>query len=452
MSYIERALYWFLKNKIFGGLQKLRQKEFLPFSIMIISIMTLNTILAVLYQLEVFVSLENVQAMLILELFLSFGVISSSLLIGKLKNKFLYYLIPSIVIAFFVIILLFFEFSYNQPFFQFTKLIYLFIWVSISSISFFFLTLYFFTSFTKKIITLGSPKEHIFFGLFIKITIYISIPFYLYMIYQFFPDSVFIGIFGIITTLIVFLLIKRAPKKIESVPGIINFATAVGFFYIFLFYHLVMSFSATSNSVNSLIIDILIFLISILYATQSLTRKISDSPARLKPFENPVRFQSRLYFTDHLKKALGERGVVLIVMGIALGYHMVYLDSFFITDIPVLSTFFTPGLKLSALYHRVYLIFSFIIIFIAYCSFNSSNQFKEFMIDKYTINQTLKFIGGYFKKSKDALSPFEYKMQELSKKIGENIKNWEDKLQKSIQKKMEDKFKIKEKTEENSQN
>ena len=290
---------------------------------------------------------------------------------------------------------------------------------------------------------LGAPKHHIFFGPVIKLVIYISIPLYLYMILQNSPGSIIIGSLGIFTALTILILLKSAPKKAEEIPGIINFVTALGFFHIFLFYHLVVSFSLTSDNVSSIIVDILLLLLVTLYIVQSVSRRVSDSPERIKdPYENPIRFQTRIYITDRLRKGIGEKGVILVVIGIVLGYHMAYLDSIFITEFPVLSEFFTPNIKLSALYHRIYLLFSFIIIFMAIIIFYTSNRFKELMVDKFTLNQAMKYIGFYFRKTDETgLSPIEFGMQMIGEKIGEGIKNLSEKWKSSAKKKLEQKLK-----------
>ncbi|MFX1257473.1 MAG: hypothetical protein ACFFAN_06425 [Promethearchaeota archaeon] len=438
MSYLERTLSWFLKNRIFGGIQKLKQKEYLPFTIIMVFIMSLNTIFALLYHLNILVILDLIQFMLLLELFLSFGIIITGILVGRIKNQILYYLIASIVIALSIFAFISFNWEYNHPFFRYSKLAYFLIWVTISSISLFFLTLYFFTSFPKKVITLGMPKDHIFFGYVIKIFVYISIIFYAYIIFQMDLISIILGIFGFINAFIILFLIKRAPKKVESRPGIINFATAIGFFNTFMVYHLYMSITLTSETALSLIFEMLILLISLLYLVQSLTRRISESRPRLKPFEDSVQLQSRLYFTARIKKIFGERGLVIIVLGIAVGYHMVYLDSFFIADLPILSNI-APNLKMSDMYHRIYLFASFIIILIACLAFKTSKRFKNFMIDKFTIKQVIKYIGGYFKRPEEVRSSFESGIQSMGKKVGEQIKKWSDKWQDSIQKAIKNK-------------
>ena len=440
---MERTLYWFLKNRIFGGIQKLKQREYIIFTVIILLITSINTILAILFHLNIFIALEIIQTMLILELFISFAIIISGILIGKIKNLILYFLIASIVIVIFGLAFIYLNWSYNAPFFTYTKIIFFFIWILISSISLFFLTLYYFTSFPKKVITVGMPKDHIFFGSSLKIVVYISIPLYAFIIYRMDPSNLLFGIFGIINALIVLSLIRKAPKKLESQPGIINFATAVGFFNMFMFYHLIMSFTYASENAFSLILEIIILLVSVLYLVQTLTRRISESPDRPIPFENPVQFQSRIYFTYHLKKTFGERGLVLIVLGIALGYHMVYLDSFFIGDVfisefPLLSTFVNPNIKISDLYHRIYLLICFIVILIAWLTFKSSQHFREFMVDKFTIKQVFKYIGGFFTRPEGGQSPIELGAQIVSKKIGDSIKSWKNKWQNSIEKIMKD--------------
>ena len=440
MSYLERTFSYFLKTRIFGGIKKLKQKEYLPFALIFLVVMTFNTSLAILYKLNILVSLDSLQAMLMLELFLSFGIILSGLVIGNSKNKYLYYIIPSFLIALFIAAFFILDWSYNQPFFQYTKLIYFLIWVAIASISFFFLMLYFFTSFPKKIITLGMPKEHIFFKYMIKLLIYVSLPIYAYMILeslftQITIGGLIIGILGIVSSIIVLIYIERSSKKIETTPGIINFATALGFFNMFMFYHLIMSFSDPSTSLSSLIIDVLILSIIILYIVQSLTRKIVETPTQeIEPFKSPVRFQSRLYITDRLKKGFGERGLVVIIIGLALGYHMVILDSFLISEMPFLSGLFTPNLMINAIYHRIYLLFSFITIIIAIYVFSSSKRFNEFMVDKYTVKQTFKYISSYFlRPEKGSYSPFEHSIVQLGDKIKDGLKSWGDRWAQKIQ-------------------
>jgi len=206
-----------------------------------------------------------------------------------------------------------------------------------------------------------------------------------------------------------------------------------------MFYHLIMSFGYANENAFSLVLEMVMLLIGVLYLVQTLTRRISESPDRPIPFENPVQFQSRIYFTSKLKKTFGERGVVLIVLGIALGYHMVYLDAFFIGDVfisefPVLTTFMNPNLKISDLYHRIYLLISFLIIIFAWLTFKSSQRFKDFMVDKFTIKQVLKYIGGFFTKTEEGITPFEVGAQVVGKKIREELKNLGTKWQDSIQK------------------
>ncbi len=437
MSYLERTLSWFLKTQIFGGIQKLKQKQYLPFTLITLLTTTITTISALLYHLNILsslISLNFIYFLLLLELFLSFGIILAGILIGRIKNLALYFTLSFIIIAIFVFFFIYFDWEYTLVFFRYSKLVYLIIWILISSISLFFLTLYFFTSFPKKVITLGMPREHIFFGYLIKIIIYISIPLYFFIILSFYLGSLIIGTLGILTALIILILLKRAPKKVDSSPGIINFASAIGFFYIFMFYHLIMSLSTISTSFSTLIIDIVFLLIVVLFLVQSFTKRISKTPTRLKSDEVPVRFQSRLYFTDRLRSIFGERGLVLIIMGIALGYHMAILDSYFKIDIPILFTIFNPNLDLIRIYHRIFLICSLITILIAIIVFKLSKRFKEFMTDKYTIKQVLKYIGALFKKPEEGASPFELGVQAMGKKLGENVKKLGDKWQESIRK------------------
>ncbi len=436
MSYVERTLYWFLKNKVFGGIKKLKEKEYLPFTILILGFAAINTAATVLLQFNIIFSLELVQKMLILQLFVSYGLIVAGFFVGHFKRLTPYFIVTILIIAAFTLLPIIFNFNYDQNLVQYSKLTFFLIWVFISCVSFFFLMLYFFTSFPKKVIMLGAPKEHIFFEPIIKIVVYISIPVYAYIMLQISPASLIIGGFGILVAIVILIIFRKAPKKIEKYPGTVNFVSAIGFFYIYLFYHLIASFSVTSNNLSSIIMDDLLLFIITLYLVQSLTRRISESPEQIQPDESPIRFQTRLYFTDRLKKVLGERGVVLIVMGLVLGYQMAYLDSLFVTQFPILSNFFTPELRLSALYHRIYLIFAFFVIIIAILVFYSSDKFRDLMVDKYTVKQVFKYIGAFFQRPEDGtLSPLELGVQFVADKVGETIKNVGEKWQKAFKEK-----------------
>ena len=199
MSYIERTLSWFLKNQIFGGIKKLMQKEYLPFSLLVLFIITLNTTFAILYYLNILISIQIIQFLFLFELFVSFGIILSGFLVGRIKNLFFYYIIAIFVIVLFIFAFFYSKWHYSHFFFRYSKLFYLISWILISSLSLFFLTLYFFTSFPKKVMTLGMPKDHIFFGYFIKIIIVVSIPLYiLIMLFSLSIGSLILGIIGII--------------------------------------------------------------------------------------------------------------------------------------------------------------------------------------------------------------------------------------------------------------
>jgi hypothetical protein len=105
----------------------------------------------------------------------------------------------------------------------------------------------------------------------------------------------------------------------------------------------------------------------------------------------------------------------------------------YIGNFPILSTYINPTLKVSDLYHRIYLFISFLIILISWLTFKSSSRFKEFMEDKFTISQVFKYIGGFFMRPEGGESPFELGVKMVSKKIGDGVKNWSNKWRESIE-------------------
>ncbi|MHA1724694.1 MAG: hypothetical protein ACTSXH_07605, partial [Promethearchaeota archaeon] len=434
MSYLERVLIHFLKNYVFGGLAKLRQKKYFPFTIMMTSVMLLNTVVGILYNFNILFGLEFLRFSLRFELFLSFAIITSGLVIGRIKNPLLYYTLAIFIFLAYIIIFLIFSQQPSFLIYESIKLIYFLIWVALTSISLFFLTIYFFTSFPKKVITLGMPKNHVFFGFLLKLVAFISLPFYMYLIYRTSLGNVITGGLGMLITLITLYLLYRAPKEAESRAGLINLATAIGFYNITIFYHLLMSFSTLSTSTTSFLIDIIILFITILYLVQSMTKRISESPARQKPQESLVTFQTRVYFTDRVKRILGEPGTVLVVMGIALGYHVVTLDSFFIESLAFLAGLFPSYLEFSSIYHRLYLFFSFCVVLLFILAYLSSERTRDLLVDKYTISQAFKYIGALFKKEEGEPCLAEIALTEFGKKIDAGIKTIGDKWKNSLDK------------------
>jgi hypothetical protein len=57
------------------------------------------------------------------------------------------------------------------------------------------------------------------------------------------------------------------------------------------------------------------------------------------------------------------------------------------------------------------------------------------MIDKYTLAQVWKYVGFYFQKQEGGISPIEFGLQQVGKKLGEGIKNLGDKWRQAIDEK-----------------
>ncbi len=424
-SYFEQAVSWFIKEKIFSGIKKLKQKKYLPFAVIILTLMVYNSVLLILYFSTSILDIEFIQYSLTLEFFISIGLITSGFMIGKLKKMSSYYLTSAFILGLFITIFFLNDWSYDFLPFQYIKLIYFIIWAFISVLSYFFLNLYFFTSFSKKIITMGSSKGHIFFGFLIKIVIYLSIPLYGYMIFYFsiYPFdflSLVLGVFGIIISLGIVFLIRSASKKEETVPGLVNFATAIGFFDIYLFYHLIMSFSQVEkNSVFALVVETILLLVGMLYLVQNITGKISNTPDEIQNGDLSSKFHSKLHFTTRLKQIWGESGLIIVAMGLAFGYQLSYIDSFISASNHLFSSLQSPGLNIGAIYHRIILLVAFAVLMISWIVFKKSDKFKEFMEDKYTKEQLTGVFSEYFQKTEEGLpSFFDYSLSRVGKKIG----------------------------------
>ena len=431
MSYVEKSLYWFMRNHIFGGFKKLKNTKYLPTAILMFGMITINTILVLLYKVDYFMDISFIKQFLLLELFIGFGIGLGGMLTGHIKNPLTYQIIWTISVSAFIIIYFFGNINYQSTFLGYIKLLILFSWVTIWAVSFFFFMIYFFTSFTKKIITLGMPKDHIFFGWITKLVLIISIPFYIYLITKLDTGNVVLGFLGLIGSCMILYINWIAPKKTASkektvekeTKGIINFATSLGFISVFLLFLLINSFPSSSQSATSLITDLIMLILNMLYLIQSITYRISKKGKSPDQFSEFNRVQSRLSVTYRIKKIFGESGLVLITLSIALGYHFVFLDSFFTTEIPILSEFITEDLNMSAIYYRIYLLISYILIIFIVVFFFSSKKTRELTTDKYTNEEALIYLGRYLQGGGDGKSMIEMGIDKSAKKIGEIGRN-----------------------------
>ncbi|MHA1820656.1 MAG: hypothetical protein ACTSU2_08655 [Promethearchaeota archaeon] len=464
MSYIERALSSFIRQKILGGFKKLRSKNILPFTILAFSMMALSTIIEILFFTNNLVLNDVVSFILKLQYFIALFLFGFGLFAGHITKLWKFYI--SAIGLLIMTLFLFIYLDYNgllsiiltgsmgstpfnavlfanlnlklDIFYEILNIIFFLGWTLISVISLFFMTLYFFTSFSRKILMLGKPEDHIFFGGILKFGAVIMVPMYLYMVLKGNLGSLLIGVIGVLSAFLLLIQLRKAKKQYKM-PGIMNFSTAIGFFSLYLIYHLITSFSSSSNSLLAFIIDLVLLIINMLYIIQAFTRRISNIENAKNPWDNPIAFHSKINFTPKLKKIFKENGLIIMLIAIIVGYHASYLSAFLNPDIPIIN-YFTYGpndlgiVSMSGVYHRIYLLVGNILVLFSIIIFNKSKSFQEFMEDKYNIKQVFKYIGGFFMRTgKEEISPIEHGLNELGAQIKKGLGIIGEKIQSKLE-------------------
>lgn len=220
-----------------------------------------------------------------------------------------------------------------------------------------------------------------------------------------------VALLGVISSL-TYLIYSWTAKLNKTTT---NFLSISGWYNIYITYHLSVSIQETDR-VKNVLTEILLFIFTAFYYIQSKVRKVQDIGAeRLESKEKKRRifFQQRLVLSEYSKRIFGELVLVLITIGITLGYSTVLLSLFIDPSLPLVNEWsvFTEDIGIPLATHRLSSIISTLIFLVTFIIFQISSEFREFATNNYTFTQGLKIlgdkvgsvgrrIGGLFKRKK----------------------------------------------------
>jgi hypothetical protein len=446
-SYIERGLYSYLQSYFTQGYKKLVGKYFAPYFYYTLLITLGSIVLSILYELDLGITKEIVQIPIFLCLMSAVGLILGGLIGGLTKKPVIQHTIISIFLVGAVILTWFTttwsSFEYNYIGMQWLKTGYFLIYLGISSFSMFFIMVSFQTSLSFKIVSFGNSPNRLFFQWLIRLGAWIGIPLYVYMGFQGSLDAQIIAVTGVLITISMLIKFYRLPRIIKgdsfsekaSKQAQMNLNHVLGFFNLYLVYHLTKSFN-TGGQISNLTMDFIFLMINTLYMINNLSKKvqkIKDEDDLNKVF----LFQRNTGFTVWLKKTFGEEGLILAMLGIALGYHGVYLDSYLESPLKIIELLSGADrvAPLNVTFHRTFLGLGLIIILGVSILFATSRKYQNIFVNRYSPRHVLKMFGDIFRVSEEGDAGVVYelidtgrkKVIDTGRKVGNSVKKkWQN--------------------------
>jgi len=434
-SFFERALSSFLKKQFISGLKILTSRPYIFFFIYSVIIILASITFGILYALNVPYPLVFFEKTLLVALCTGLSFVIGGFL-GGLSNypNFTNVLTITLFVCSYIIAY-FFEISSN--FFQWIKLLFLVAYVLIGSITMFFIIVSFHTSLSYRIITLGNSPNRMFFQELIRFGVWITIPMYIYMFFQNSLDSQILSILGIIISILLLVQIYSVPKTKKGENFLnkednkvkINFKQILGFYNLYLIFHASQSFN-TGGKITNLILDLLILILNAFFIINNYCKKIENIDDYDETMKRLFRFQRPSSNLMKFKKKIGDKGMVFMSLGIAVGYITVLMNSYLNTPMVLLESLGTDGVPLNVIYHRMFLYFALILIVLMTILFNKSTIFRLKLVNRYSVRHAMNMFADLFRVSEDGHSGLIFDAVEIGKqkvedsinKVGNQIK------------------------------
>ncbi|MHA1974673.1 MAG: hypothetical protein ACTSW1_16880 [Candidatus Hodarchaeales archaeon] len=366
MSYIEKAFWDYLKSSIFSGIRILVSRRFILFSVILFIISILTTGVVVLQDQNIpIISTLPMEAIFLLQISIAIGFIIAGLFSKKLNVFFrLLLLFITVIIVQILYYVSLAEDSLNvitDVLVQLFPLMSFLAWAFLGPLaSFAFAKGMLGNKITGTVLFLGKPqaeRKSIFSGLFALIA-FISFIWNIFMIYIGFVDNrLSYVILGVTGSVIAILIISIVRGHIYS-DDVFN--TIIGFFFIINLPNQIMIFLTSVTGSEGVVtsFDYLFVIVSLIYSAQNISRRVKmkgvvPDTGKKKVKEDPFHIGRFIGF-------VGGEGVVLIYLGLYLGFHLIQLQV-----LSGMATFYEKvfgELTLSEVYHDLNLLFVTIIL------------------------------------------------------------------------------------------
>ena len=329
MSYVEKAFYWYLRRMLTSGFKMLFSRKYLPYTFFFIVITTTTSFISYFANnANVKIALEYYQELLIIEVAIGLGYIITGLLLGKQDALIQFASIGIISIAGFILLKLSPD---NVPEILATSSYVA--WIGISVFASFSM---FRDIFGNKVLGtalfLGKPSGQgsiLFAG-----PIFLVLVGDLGLIYYSLTNGealtrgsrLALLMFGL-ATLVGLLIILFVGGKDDVFYTTLLFFLAFGTIRLLL---LVMDVMTGPSRDAISLTDTLLVLFFLIYSVQGMTKKASklaDDAEESETTEELVAEGS--WFAERLVHWTGERGAVIILLGLIFGFHVTQLQVLF---------------------------------------------------------------------------------------------------------------------------
>ncbi|WP_457556628.1 hypothetical protein [Candidatus Harpocratesius sp.] len=437
-AYLERALFGYAKKFLSQGYKRLTERQYIFFFYWTVGIMVSSIIISILYAMNYITAIEIVKTIIFLCLITAAALIIGGLVGGLSHNRQFLNIFTITLMALALIMTCFFAGlfpsiwvpNYNSIFLQWLKIFYFLIYVIISSISMFSIIWNFQTSFAYRFISLGKSPNRLLFQGIIRLGTIIAIPMYLYIFIQNSLDAQILAVMGIFITGILIVRFYHLPKfyKKDSFQeqtekiAIMNYNQILGFYNLYLIYRLSQSFD-TGGNITNLTVDLILLALNSFFIMNTLSKKI-DNIGDEEDVQKSFIFQRNTGFMRWLKRTISEKGLILGVLGLALGYQAVYMDSYLDSPIVIIQILSDPNrvTPLNVTYNRTFLGIALLWMLGTMIAFQTSSKFRNMVINRYSVRHVLKMFGDLFRVSDEGkvgavLEAYESGIKKVEKKI-----------------------------------
>jgi hypothetical protein len=361
MSYVEKAFWDYLKSTLFGGVRILLSRRLILFSLILFLTSAVTTSAFVLQsQASDIITNDVLNLLFSVQVSIAIGFIISGLLSKKLNLLLRFFLLLLIAVIFTVIA------NISALPITYFPVMALLIWAFLVPLaSFSFAKGLFSNKITGSVLFLGKPttdRKSIFSGVMTLVAL-LSLIWNLIMIYIGFNKTpigysyIILGIIGVGVALVVILIVQGI------LLGDDVFNTIIGFFFVMSLPNQIMIFITSIDGSASIVtsFNYIMVLFSLIYTAQNVSRRIkmkgvvTDSSKKdLK--EDPFRIGRFVGF-------VGGEGIVLIYLGLALGFQVFQLQLMG-ELLPEVIKGLIGDLSFSEVYHDITLIFMVFILII----------------------------------------------------------------------------------------
>jgi hypothetical protein len=172
------------------------------------------------------------------------------------------------------------------------------------------------------------------------------------------------------------------------------------------------------------------------FMINGLTRKVESIQDLNEEMGKSFRFDQHAITPMKIKNYFGMKGLVMIALGIGLGYHTILLGSTAVTTNLIIMDIFGTTINISTYYHRSVLFFCMAIVLIAIIEFKVSKGFRAEFVNHHSFRHALAMFGDLFRRKEDGSpAPVQTAIMNQAEKIvhfGEKLTtDIKDKLQKT---------------------